>query len=154
MSFSTLFGKAPKPRISLRKFPLLDCYPLCTLHFPSEEGENTLKRKKEGSQLDSRGDVFTFPPPWLLYGRRGPCVWFQGSWGPGIRLQRAEEGSGHTDPAVLIRREAGRAHVQAWMVRGLVVVRSCKLLGEVCGAEAWKAGWGWHDAFVRQSRGF
>ena len=63
MSFSTLFGKAPKPRISLRKFPLLDCYPLCTLHFPSEEGENTLKRKKEGSQLDSRGDVFTVPPP-------------------------------------------------------------------------------------------
>ena len=37
--------------------------------------------------------------PWLLCGRRGPGVWFQSSWGPGIRLKREEEGSGQMQTA-------------------------------------------------------
>ena len=64
-----------------------------------------------------------------------------GQLGPGDKISEGRGGFwAHTDPTVLIRLEAGRAHVQAWMIRGLVGVRSCKLLGEACGAEAWKAG--------------
>ena len=48
--------------VSLEKISPLGLLSTCTLHFPWEEGETTFKRKEEGSQLDSRGDVFTFPP--------------------------------------------------------------------------------------------
>lgn len=61
--------------------------------------------------------------------------------GPGDKTSEGRGGFwAHADPTVLIRHEAGRAHVQPWVVRGLVGVRSCKLLREACGTEAWRAG--------------
>ena len=52
-----------------------------------------------------------------------------GQLGPGDKISEGRGGFwAHTDPTVLIRHEAGRAHVQAWMIRGLVVFTVLVLL--------------------------